>query len=457
MPPRPASSSGVPAVVRLLAAAVVLQLLAGLAGVAVLSRADPQAASAAAQGPAQPSTAATPSPSVDPEQVRTAAVTALLMTRADAVMSRDQAAFLSVVDPSAGAFRARQEALFDALAEVPLSSWYYELDATREQARTDELDRRHGPEGWWAPDIALRYALTGIDTAPAFERHVLTFVERDGRWLLAADDDFAGARTARNLWDSGPVIAVRGEASLVLGRPASRRLLTRLAAAADAAVPRVTKVWGTDWPQAVAVLVPDSQAELGDLLGRPGELSQIAAVATAEIITAAGTTTAVGDRIIINPRNFDGLGPVGRQVVLTHEVAHVATRKASGPSIPAWLVEGLADYVGYRDAGVSVTVAARELRAEVQAGRLPLSLPTDFDFRGDNPDLAQAYEKSWLAVVLLADLYGEDAMLRFYRAVGASDEATPARAVESALAAEFGTEPAAFTAAWRDLLQRRLG
>jgi hypothetical protein len=219
----------------------------------------------------------------------------------------------------------------------------------------------------------------------------------------------------------------------------------------------VTRVWGTDWQQAVAVLVPGSQAELGELLGKPGELSQIAAVATAELLDRSGEKTAVGDRIILNPPNFAELGPVGRQVVLTHEIAHVATRQASGPDMPAWLVEGFADYIGYLDTDVALSVAARELRADVRAGRLPQALPADDAFHGDNPDLAQAYEQSWLAVSLLVELYGEDAMLRFYRAVGASRGATPATAVERALAAELGTESAAFTAAWREMLQRRLG
>ena len=453
---RPASWSASQAAVRVLATAIVVQLLAGLVGVSLVSGSPATSERSADRARAVP---VEPSPTPDRKALRERAVRDLLEVRADAVLARDRDAFLSVVDPTATEFLDRQRRLFDALAEVPLSIWYYDLDASGDQGSNAELDRRHGAGRWWAPDLALRYTLTGIDRDPAYERHVLTFVERGGRWLLASDDDFAemGGRTARSLWDTGPVIAVRGTTSLVLGRPDDRRLLTRLAAAADAAVPRVTRVWGKDWQQAVAVLVPGSQAELGELLATPGELSQIAAVATAELLDRSGRITAVGDRIILNPPNFEGLGPVGRQVVLTHEVSHVATRQVSGPAMPAWLVEGFADYVGYLEADVPVAVAARELRADVQAGRLPAALPADEDFRGDNPALAQAYEQSWLAVVLLVDLYGEQALLRFYRAVGISDAPSSAAALDKAFADEFGTETAAFTAAWRDFLQRRLG
>ena len=456
MSPRPASWSASPAAVRVLAAAIVLQLLAGLVGAAVVSTMPSVPERSADRARAVP---VEPSPTPDREALRERAVRDLLETRAAAVLARDRAAFLSVVDPTATAFLERQGRLFDALADVPLSAWYYDLDTRAEQGPNGELDRRHGAGRWWAPELALRYALTDVDRDPAYERHVLTFVERGGRWLLASDDDFAGTggRTARSLWDTGPVIAVRGRSSLVLVRPDDRRLLTRLARATDSAVPRVNRVWGDDWQQAVAVLVPGSQSELAELLAKPGELSQIAAVATAELIDQSGRTTAVGDRIILNPPNFEGLGPVGRQVVLTHEVTHVATRQASGGAMPAWLVEGFADYVGYLEADVAVSVAARELRADVRAGRLPAALPADRDFRGDNPALAQAYEASWLAVVLLAEMYGEPAMLRFYRAVGASEAPTTAAALDRAFAEVLGTETAAFTAAWRDLLQRRLG
>jgi hypothetical protein len=444
--------------VRLAAVAVVLQLLAGLVGAAVVGESTSLLPSSETRARVAPG-ARLLTPPPDVEALRTAAVRDLLRDRSAALLARDREAFLATVDPTAEAFAARQAALFDALAEVPLSSWYYELDGTRTQRPSPGLDARYGVDAWWAPEVALRYTLAEFDQSATYARQVLTFVERGGRWLVAADDDFLdrGQRTARALWDSGPVAVVRGERSLVLGRPGSRQLLASLSAAVDAAVPRVTRVWGDAWAQKVVVLVPGSQEELAELLGARSDLSQIAAVATAELLESPGGVTPVGNRIILNPPNFAELGAVGRQVVLTHEVAHVATRQVSGPDMPAWLAEGLADYIGYREAEVALPVAAREVRADVRAGRLPAALPADSDFHGSNVELAQAYEQAWLAVLLLVETYGEQAVLRFYRAVGAERNVSGAEAVDAAMVAELGTTTAAFTAQWQQYLQRRLG
>jgi hypothetical protein len=135
--------------------------------------------------------------------------------------------------------------------------------------------------------------------------------------------------------------------------------------------------------------------------------------------------------------------------VLTHEVVHVTTRAATGPDVPTWLVEGLADHVGYLDAGVPLETAARELARDVREGRLPEALPPDAAFDGGNPDITQAYEASWLAYRLIVDTYGLDGALRFYRAVGRSRGAGPDAAVEDAFVRELGTTTAAFTATWR--------
>ena len=283
----------------------------------------------------------------DARVTRETAVREMLAARGAAVRARDRAAFLATVDPQAPAFAARQAALFDALAEVPLDGWEYVLDPDRERPRDAALDARHGP-GWWAPHVSLRYRLAEYDDQPTVEDQALTLVPRADGWKVAADDDFdaTGASTTRGLWDSGPVVTVSRPGVLVLGHPGDARLLRELARTVQAAVPRVSRFWGEDWSQRVVVLVPGDDEELDRVVPGDGDLSQIAAVATAEVAEAPGGLP-VGDRVVVNPATFLRLGSVGRRVVLTHEVAHVATRAATGPQVPAWLVEGLADHVGY--------------------------------------------------------------------------------------------------------------
>jgi hypothetical protein len=452
LPRRPTPAG--PRTLRLVAVAVALQLVAATSVALLVEQPAPTASPAA-----PPRARVAPLVTAADQQAaeREAQVRRLLTARAGALLRRDQAAFLAVVDPAATELRARQAAMFDALAEVPLQSWAYVLDPARQRPPDRRMDRKYGRDRWWAPEVTLEYALTGHDEQPMQVLHHLTFVQRDGRWLLAADDDFAdvGLETPRALWDRGPVVAERVDDVLVLGRPSARRLLRNIARLTAAAVPRVSGVWGADWRQAAVVLVPSNGPEMAELLGSQTDLSQIAAVATAELTSGTGASGA--DRVLVNPDTFGRLGQLGRQVVLTHEVAHVATRQATGSAMPMWLVEGFADYIAYRDVELPLALSARELRRDVREGRLPARFPADRDFDGSNQALAQAYEQAWLLVRLIADRHGEQQLLAFYRAVGAERDGTPQAAVEHALAMHFGTTPAALLEQWRASLQRELG
>jgi hypothetical protein len=158
----------------------------------------------------------------------------------------------------------------------------------------------------------------------------------------------------------------------------------------------------------------------------------------------------VGNRIIVNPANFRRLGTNGRRVVLTHETTHVATRDASRPGIPTWLVEGFADYVGYLGTGLGPRAICQELATDVRAGRAPASLPRDDAFTGGNARLAQAYEAAGLAARLVVERAGEDGLVELYERAGTDGIAT-------ALHEVLGTTPEAFTKAWRDYVVSTLG
>ena len=443
-----------PARARLLGGAVGLALVSGLVVAGVADDEPGPVVALPTEVPAHARVAAPPllAAPTTPDQ-REAAVRALLEARADALQRRDRTAFLATVDPQARAFRDRQRRWFDNLARVPTDGWRYELVGEQPRAGADALDRRHGETGWWAPRVILRYALGDYDPVPTAQVQHLTFVLRAGKWYVGSDDDFRGegADTARALWDYGPVTAVATPTSLVLGSPDQRPLLRQLADAAAAAVPRVSAVWGNDWAERVVLVVPRNRAELGRISGVGGDLSQIAALATAQ--SADGGK--VGDRIVVNASAFGRLGPVGRRVVLTHEVTHVATRAVTGDAMPTWLAEGFADHVGYSGTRVPLRDAAGALQRQVRSGRLPAGLPADSAFGAEQRDLAAAYEQSWLAVRLLAERYGEPALLRFYRAVGTS-ELAPDEAVEEALRRELGTSTPAFVREWRADLQKRL-
>lgn len=199
-----------------------------------------------------------------------------------------------------------------------------------------------------------------------------------------------------------------------------------------AAVPEVTAVWGADWDRrAELVVVPDP-----DHLPASGDLADVAALVQ-------------GGRVYVSATALAELSPAGRRVVITHEITHLATGAARGRSVPAWLVEGFADYVGFRHVGIPVRQAAQELGQEVRSHRLPRALPAEAAFDGD--DQSSVYEQSWLAVVLMVRTYGQPAVVRLYRAVAAGAP------IERAMRLVLGTTPTALTRAWRADLVRELG
>jgi hypothetical protein len=157
---------------------------------------------------------------------------------------------------------------------------------------------------------------------------------------------------------------------------------------------------------------------------------------------AAVAGESAGRTVLLHEPAWAGLSPQGRQVVLTHELVHVATDRLTTSSTPGWLVEGFADSVALRASGLTDRALTRELRAWVATHGLPTALPTEL---GTDP---VAYEQSWLAVDALVHRYGERAVLRLYRDAGT-------RPLPEALA-RLGLTPQQLTALWRAELANRL-
>ncbi|CAM5400541.1 hypothetical protein SGRIM128S_09041 [Streptomyces griseomycini] len=110
----------------------------------------------------------------------------------------------------------------------------------------------------------------------------------------------------------------------------------------------------------------------------------------------------------------------GRQVVLTHETTHVATRAHTTAATPLWLCEGYADWVGYRGAGRAPGGRARSCRTRCVGGRCPEGLPDDGDF--GPPVTRTGWRGPRGRLDGLPDdrgPWGEERLGAFYRAVGA--------------------------------------
>jgi hypothetical protein len=372
----------------------------------------------------------------------------VLDRRAAAVLDRNESAYRATEEPSGST------AEFTRLRAVPLADWSYRL--------TDL--HRSGDRA--TAGVELRYRIEGYDGAPVTAARTLRLVRDGGTWRVASD--VPAERAGQQLWEQGAVTVVRGAHSLVLGVGQSGERLRAYAGLADRAVPAVTDAWGADWSGHVVVVVPKSLEGMAGLLGAPASgYRGIAAVTTGEVSeakwgsprskTGGGTARAPADRIIVNPDAYGLLGDFGKQVVLTHEATHVATRAHTTAATPLWLSEGFADWVGYRGSGRTATQAAPELERALLDGRVPAALPDDkdFGFTGDAARLARAYEGGWMACRLIADHWGEVRLNEFYRAVG--DHEKRAGAVEGALRDVLHTTPEQFTQQWRAYLKAQLG
>ena len=394
--------------------------------------------------PSSPS--GTPSPDLAAE--RTAAVQRLLADRSRAVLDGDPAAWQATVDPTAPGFAERQRELFARLREVPFALWSYELVGEGPGLPPDRSAVL--PEG--AAIVRVRLTYQVADTGGQADREqYLTVVSRGGRWLLAGDTDAAAAGfdTQRDLWDLGPVRVVRGRHSTVVGdtRGASHTRMRRLAREADSAVTKVDTVWTRPWSRRPLVLLPRTQKDMAKLLGDDGRgLAQIAAVTTGAFEEGLSR----GDRVLINPASFDTLGAVGRAVVLTHEMTHVATRATTVVSPPIWLSEGFADYVAYEATPVPTPIVAADVIDDVRDGKAPRRLPEPADFDAGEGDIASAYEASWLACRMIASRFGEKQLVRFYRAM--SDQEGPGWPEESE--SVLGLSADELTRQWRAYLRK---
>ncbi len=361
---------------------------------------------------------------------------------------------LADIDPRSSLFRAQQRTDYTSLARIPLREWRYAIVGVI----TDPAANRAAAQRYAAPvllvHVTLVYALRGVDPLPTRHDQYLVFTERAGHTYLAGDDALIGETITSWVgpWRYGPLVAVPGARSLVLGPPGDDPALQRLASELDAGIASVSSVWGTGWSQRVAAVVAPDAATYSALTGAAARETSAAAVTDG---IDSGTGRAYGQRLVINPAPFAALSPLGRRIVLTHEITHLATAAVTPDITPRWLAEGFAEYVANLHTGQPVTTAAGELRSELARGRVPSALPPDSAFSASGTVLAAQYEQAWLACRSIAARVGRAGLVHFYRAVGTA-LAPRAEAVASAFGRVLHETQDAFVRQWRAYLQAQL-
>ena len=339
-----------------------------------------------------------------------AAVQQVLDARVGAVRAGDRGAFLATVDPQAPpAFVAAQARHFDGLRSLPLSS--YALRARTEGS--GDLGRaaagRYGGAPVFLPETRQVHRLRGYDDRDAVDTLWLTFVQRQGRWYVGGDSDLEalGLETARQVGDFGPVVVQPTERFLVLSHPGQAERARALAAMAGEAVARLGQAWDQPWSGRVPIVLPGSVEELERVLQATVDMDKFVAFVSYGAVQDDGYET-TAPRMYVQDKRL-GRYPRSFQVAtLAHELSHAAVAPLAGPFVPAWVHEGVADWIA----------AGRPVGERRPAGG-DQRLPRDHEFTtGSGEAIVRAYRESRSAVSALADRAGPGAPTALVRALG---------------------------------------
>lgn len=343
----------------------------------------------------------------DPVRLRLAqrAITSALQDRGVALLRGDRPGWLASVDR---ALWPELELLYGNLRGFEVSAWLPSVTLTEEQTP------------FWYAEIRVRVCFAGAECP------------RDARTYAPAAD----VVTARTQWrvsgDSATLVSFRQSAPItpaaaVPWRTAALTFTTGsrvIIAARPGTTPPLT------WLSAA-----DRAARTADRFclspSRPGKYLLFLA-ATADwtaTIGAATEATAFVDRTSEQTAFvvLDAAEPPD-ELLLRHELGHVATLLGTLGTRPEWAIEGLAEYVAYEQRPVTsyrLLGPARDLAARTHwAGRL------DLDWSTDRTDRAGLYGMAYLSVRCLAETYGEPRTLAFFTAVARTrrrpEEASPA-------------------------------
>lgn len=294
------------------------------------------------------------------------------------------------------------------------------------------------PRGRFAAVADLAWRVDGFDPRPARAEVTVLLEQGDGDTRVVG---FGGGDRPDPLWLTGPLTVRRTAGVVVAGEDA--QVVERVFGLTRRASTSVAATLGQ--PVRVVVEVPASAADLDRTLGADeGQYAAIAAV-TAPVGKDRGPRTPV--HVFVNPEVLGGLSQHGAQLVMTHEVAHLATDAVHAQS-PLWLLEGYADHVALRGTPLPLTRTAGQIGARVRKDGVPKALPAATEFGAHAAHLGAVYEGAWRVVEVLVAARGEATMHALYRRTAAGEP------VDTALRALYGFGEEELTRRWQDDLRR---
>ena len=213
---------------------------------------------------------------------------------------------------------------------VPFSSFAYRLDGALRPRGS--LKRRYDAEQVYQarprPDTSSE-----VRTPARCWPRVLHFhADRLPLALAGPGDRKMRSRDSHEIWDSGQVRTVRGARTLIVHHPGQEELAARLLRVADRAYTQVGAAWTGRWERKAVILVPATRT-------RPSW----SAPATCRgwppwppPRSVGQDRKVLGNRIVVNTSNVDGYDGLNLQVLITHEMTHVATQASATACRCCW-------------------------------------------------------------------------------------------------------------------------
>ena len=351
--------------------------------------------------PTQTPTASPPADNAPrkPDAARMHAIAQRIMDRRErAVLTKDKSSFLADLDPSNRPLRDRQARLFENLTRLPLRT--FELDAVETTWPAGFADKRWAATAY-IPYVEQQLQLRGFDPMPVTTVYGITFARTKGRWRIVSDDDVAdreasGARDAP--WDLTRIVVHRSRHVLGIFDEVSAESSDQLMAWTEDSVRTVRAAVPVKWRNDVVVYALSRDSVLR-LMGT--RFLDRAAVAFHVPDNNEDPTRRVSTRVVMNPKylprnEFQGT------YLLSHEITHVALSR-TGNHTPAWVQEGLAEYVATHGASPSRWYIAP---SSVRVADRGVDAMPGSTFFGDKRS-AFDYDLSLAACAYLASEFGE--------------------------------------------------
>ncbi len=347
-----------------------------------------------------------PPPTPTPKASQTAyqALNEMLAQQARAIERGDEAAYLA---PFAPELRDEQALIFRRMAEIPLETYALSVSPAEDldEAESGVLQ---------GVEIQGTYTLQGLPSDNPF-RYLAEydFVRQGDAWQITRLEN----ETYTPFWFLGEVRVESTPHFLVFIRPEGAQEFGRMAAALETAYARLQDRGLPVEPYNVAFFTGPEE-NLRELTGIGG--TRVLGLALAQYSIENDALRVTSRAFFINGEAFtdhaDTLEAGEFETTILHEMVHLALAKTSRPFVPPWLSEGLAVYY----AGQAPREQLRELPRWEDFETLSLSDLTQAERLGEydvlGTQVGAEYLYSGAVVTYLAETYGEEAVLDFYRA-----------------------------------------